>query len=53
MVELLEKRFGELRDKSDEAAEIAAALDVLRSTVAVHRIRAELKHSQHPFALAD
>jgi hypothetical protein len=48
---LVEKRFGAFRDKSDEAAEIAAALDALQSMVAVHRIRAEISRSKHPFEL--
>jgi hypothetical protein len=51
MLKAVQQRFGAVRDKSDEAAEIAAALDALQSTVAVHRIRAEISNSKHPFEL--
>jgi hypothetical protein len=50
-VELLTLRFQAMRDKSDEAKEIASALEVLQSTIAVHRIRSEISNSKHPFAL--
>ena len=50
-VELLTQRFRAIRDRSDEAQEIASALDVLQSTIAVHRIRTEISNSKHPFAL--
>ena len=53
IVEGLEKRFNVLRNKSDAATEIASALDALKSTVAVHRIRAEIRDSKHPFVLQD
>ena len=50
-VELLTQRFRAIRDRSDAAMEIASALEVLQSTVAVHRIRTEIINSRHPFAL--
>jgi hypothetical protein len=53
MLGAIQRRFGEVRDKSEEAGEIAAALDALQSTVAVHRIRAEIKNSKDPFDVFD
>ena len=50
-VEALQKGFVSLRDTSVESNEIAGAIDVLSSTVAVHRIRAEIRNSKHPFLL--
>ena len=50
-VELLTQRFRAIRDRSEAAMEIASALEVLQSTVAVHRIRTEIINSKHPFAL--
>jgi len=51
MVEALQKDFATFRDASVESSEIAGALEVLSSTVAVHRIRAEIRNSKHPFVL--
>ena len=51
MLKSLEERFDVIRDKSDEATEIGSAIGVLQSTVAVHRIRAGIRDSKHPFVL--
>ena len=51
MVEALQKGFASFRDTSVESNEIAGALEALSSTVAVHRIRAEIRNSKHPFTL--
>ena len=47
----VQNRFALMNDKSVEASEIARALDELISTVAVHRIRAEMRNSRFPFEL--
>jgi hypothetical protein len=47
----VQNRFALMNDKSVEASEIASALDELVSTVAVHRIRAEMRNSKFPFEL--
>jgi hypothetical protein len=49
LLESVETRFVEMRDKTDDAKEIGAALDVVLSTVTVHRIRAEVRNSEFPF----
>ena len=50
-VESLSQHFRAIRDGSDDDKEIASALEVLQSTIAVHRIRREISNSKHPFAL--
>ena len=47
----LQSRFVLMNDKSVEASEISSAMDELVSTVAVHRIRAEMRNSRFPFEL--
>ena len=47
----LQSRFVLMNDKSVEASEISRAMDELVSTVAVHRIRAEMRNSRFPFEL--
>jgi hypothetical protein len=47
----VQNRFASMNDKSVEASEIARALEELISTVAVHRIRAEMRNSKFPFEL--
>jgi hypothetical protein len=47
----VQNHFALINDRSVEASEIAKALDELVSTVAVHRIRAEMRNSKFPFEL--
>lgn len=51
MLASVQNRFALMNDKSVEASEIARALEELISTVAVHRIRAEMRNSRFPFEL--
>jgi hypothetical protein len=47
----VQNHFALINDRSVEASEIAKAMDELVSTVAVHRIRAEMRNSKFPFEL--
>lgn len=47
----VESRLASMNDKSVEASEISKAFGELASTVAVHRIRAEMRHSKFPFEI--
>lgn len=47
----VQNRFALMNDRSVEASEIGSALDGLVSTVAVHRIRAEMRNRRFPFEL--